>query len=213
MKWFVAICCVKHWKGAVKWLKWAHSCKHAPIKAWSHVINMNSPHTVHACVSIFLSIHQANCGQPQTALGCQLRRFSSRATRHPLLPNLSLFAVFSDLSISPFIFLQSSPHSSTSQLYIAWFLCPLISLHAFVLLFLCLPRLVSQSVPGGTVKTWMHLDIAGATFPAACVLHSALWHQTGHDPWPSTYDKWGCLSHARWCRWRWYWGDVGHSGI
>ncbi len=131
----------------------------------------------------------------------------------PPLPNLSLFAVFSDLSISPFIFLQSSPHSSTSQLYIAWFLCPLISLHACVLLFLCLPRLVSQSVPGGTVKTWMLLDIAGATFPAACVLHSALWHQTGHDPWPSTYDKWGCLSHARWCRWRWYWGDVGHSGI
>lgn len=123
---------------------------------------MNLPHTVHACVCIFLSIHQANCGQPQTALGCQLRHFSSRATSPP---HLSLFAVFSDLSISPFIFLLSSPHSSSSQLCIARFLCPLISLHAFVLLFLCLPRLVSQSVPGGTVKTWMHLDIAGATFP------------------------------------------------
>lgn len=45
-----------------------------------NIINMNPTYTAHACVCICLSIHQANCGQPQTAPGCQLRHSSSCAT-------------------------------------------------------------------------------------------------------------------------------------
>lgn len=179
----------------VKKSTFMHIHIHAQTEARSKIWSMNS------CVCIFLSIHQANCGQPQTVLGCQLRHFSSRATS---LSHLSLFAVFSDLSISPFIFLQSSPHSSTSQLFIAWFLCPLISLHAFILLSLCLPRHVSQSVsPRGTVKTWMHLNPAGMTFPP-CVFFTQPRDikqvKTPDLPLMINED----VSTMPWCKWKWY---------
>lgn len=116
---------------------------------------MNPPDTVHACVCILLSIHQTNCGQPQTEFGCQLRHFSSCATSPPIclcLPcSVICPSVHSSFSspppTSPPTHTHTRTYLSTSQhCCIAWFLCPLISLHAFVLLFLCLPRLINQSV-------------------------------------------------------------------
>lgn len=88
--------------------------------------------------------------------------------------------------ICPSVHSSSSPHSSTSYLCIAWSLCLLIFFDAFVLIFHCLPRPVSQSVSlGGTVKTGMYWDAATPT-SLLCLFFT----QPGDRSRPLTFHPW-----------------------
>lgn len=120
---------------------------------------VKSPHTAHACVGII----GANCGRPLTALACHLRNFSSCSTSRP---HLSLFAVFSHLSISPLISLQSTPALiRPPTLY-----CPISS---------------SANLPSRICLTYAPLVCqpvsSTATVKVLYVLQSALSHQTGYN--------------------------------
>lgn len=86
---------------------------------WGIMTSMKPVHTVHArAFFLFIRLIVDKLKQHYAV--------SWSASRHaPRLPHLSLFAVLSDLSISQFIFLQSSPQSPGSRLRVARFLCPL----------------------------------------------------------------------------------------
>lgn len=134
-----------------------------------------------ACTRL-LSIHQANCGQAQTALRCQLL-----VTPHVFPICLCLLCSVICLSVN-------SSSSSPPHNHPAADSALLDSFVRYLPSCICLTFLLSgQWVgPGGTVKTWMHLDIAGVR---PCVL--ALWHQKGQRSRLSAHDRWGCLHRAR----------------
>lgn len=136
-----------------------------------------------ACTRL-LSIHQANCGQAQTALRCQLKRFSSRPTSSPSVSVCcAQWSVYQSIHLPPVlptITRQPTPLLDSFVRYLPSCIC---------LTFLLSGQWVG---PGGTVKTWMHLDIAGVR---PCVL--ALWHQKGQRSRLSAHDRWGCLHRAR----------------
>ena len=84
--------------------------------------------------------------------------------------------------------------------------------------FVCLApscQSVSQSVSEsqGNSKDLNAFGCCSSHISIMCaLLHSSLWHEQVATPRPSTYDEWWCLHRARWCRWRWDRGDIGHSG-
>lgn len=90
----------------------------------------------------------------------------------------------------------------------------LISLSANLPSRICLTfplsALSCQSVsPKGTVRTWMHLNADISVF----FTQPGEIKQVMTPDLPLKIKKKRCLHHVRWCTWRRYWGDVGHSGI
>lgn len=101
----------------------------------------------------------------------------------PPLPHLSLFAVFSDLSISSFI---SPPHSSYSPLHITW---PLLSPN--LLWYICLDfhsrdRSYTSQSQGATDNLNPFGHCRGG-ISAACSSHSQV---TSNRSWPLTLCIW-----------------------
>lgn len=107
-----------------------------------------------------------------------LERHSGVSQRHflsalRLLPHPSLFAAFSDLSISPFIFLPTFIQQRRGCA--AWSLCLSRRRRGIYLNFaLCAPRLVTRR--WGVGVGWGNSDAAGGGVSSVRALQSVRWH-------------------------------------